>query len=96
MAQAVKNLTEMKKTQDLSLGLEDSLEKGMATHSSIPAWRIPQTEELEGYSPWGRKDSGMTEPLTLSLYDRPVALLGIYPKELKANLKLPCTLQTFM
>ena len=33
-----------------SLGQEDPLEKGMATHSSIFAWRIPWTKELEGYS----------------------------------------------
>ena len=38
----------------------------MATHSSILAWRIPWAEELEGYSPWGCKDSGMTEQLTFS------------------------------
>ena len=35
----------------------------MATHFSILAWKIPWTE---GYSPWGRKQSDMTEPLTLS------------------------------
>ena len=34
-----------------SLGLEDPLEEGMATHSSLLAWRISWTEELEGYSP---------------------------------------------
>ena len=33
----------------------------MATHSSILAWRIPQTSSLAGYSPWGHKESGMTE-----------------------------------
>ena len=43
------------------------LEKGMATHSNILAWRIPWTEELEGYSPRGRKELDMTEQLTLSL-----------------------------
>ena len=31
--------------------------EGMATHSSILAWRITRTEELEGYSPWGHKES---------------------------------------
>ena len=45
MAQAVKNLPERLETWVHSLGWEDSLEKGMATHSSILAWRIPQTEE---------------------------------------------------
>ena len=45
MAQTVKNLPAMWETQVLSLGQEDSLEKGMATHSSILAWGIPWTEE---------------------------------------------------
>ena len=44
-----------------SLGQEDPLEEGMATHSSIFACRIPWTEELGGYNPWGRKESDMTE-----------------------------------
>ena len=41
------------------------LEEGMATHSSILAWRILWTEEPVGYSPWGRKESDVTERLTL-------------------------------
>ena len=41
MAQMVKNPPEVQETQVQSLGLEDPLEKGMATHSSILAWRIP-------------------------------------------------------
>ena len=45
MAQRVKNLPAMQETQVLSLGWEDPLEKGVATHSSILAWRIPWTEE---------------------------------------------------
>ena len=45
MAQTVKNLPAMQETQVHSLGREDPLEKGMATHSSILAWRIPWTEE---------------------------------------------------
>ena len=48
MAQTVKNLPTMKETQVRSLGWEDPLEKGMATHSSILAWRIPWTEEPGG------------------------------------------------
>ena len=44
-AQMVKNLPAMQETQVQSLGWEDSLEKGMAIHSSILAWRIPWTEE---------------------------------------------------
>ena len=42
----VKNLPVMRETRVRSLGREDTLEKGMATHSSILAWRIPWTEEL--------------------------------------------------
>ena len=42
----VKNLPAMQETWLLSLGQEDPLEKGLATHSSILAWRIPWTEEL--------------------------------------------------
>ena len=44
-ARTVKNLPAMQVTQVRYLGCEDPLEKGMATHSSIPAWRIPKTEE---------------------------------------------------
>ena len=45
MAQTVKNLPAMRETWVRFLGWEDPLEKGMATHSSILAWRIPWTEE---------------------------------------------------
>ena len=45
LAQTVKNLLAMQKTQVCFLGWEDLLEKGMATHSSIPAWRSQWTEE---------------------------------------------------
>ena len=45
MALMVKNLPAMRETGVPSLGQEDPLEKGMATHSTILAWRIPQTEE---------------------------------------------------
>ena len=48
MAQMVKNLPVMQETQVLSLGWEDPLDKGMATHSSFLAWRIPWTEEPGG------------------------------------------------
>ena len=44
----VKNLPAMQETRIQSLGGEDPLEKGMATHSSIVAWRIPWTEEPGG------------------------------------------------
>ena len=45
VAQMVKNLPAVRENQVRSLGQEDPLEKGMAPHSSILAWRIPQTEE---------------------------------------------------
>ena len=48
VAQMVKNPPAIQETQVRSLGWEDSLEKGMANHSSIVAWRIPWTEEPSG------------------------------------------------
>ena len=48
MAQTVKNLPAMQETQVRSLDLEDPLEKRMATHSNILAWKILQTEESGG------------------------------------------------
>ena len=45
VAQLVKNPPAMRETRARSLGWEDPLEKGLATHSSILAWRIPRTEE---------------------------------------------------
>ena len=65
VAQTVKCLLTMQKTWVQFLGQEDLLEKEMATHSSILAWNIPWTEELGGYSPWGRKESDTTERLHL-------------------------------
>ena len=53
MAQMVKNLPAMEDTQVESLGWEDPLEKVMATHSSILAWRIPWTEESGGLQSMG-------------------------------------------
>ena len=61
VAQMVKNMPTMQKTQVQSLGWEDSLEKEMATHSSILAWKIPWQRSLVGYSPWGGKESETTE-----------------------------------
>ena len=45
VAQTVKRLPAMQETRVPSLGREDSLEKEMATHSSLVAWKIPWTEE---------------------------------------------------
>ena len=56
VAQMVKRLPAMHEIQVLSLGWENPLEKEMATHSSILAWRIPRTEKPgAGYSPWVAK-----------------------------------------
>ena len=52
-AQVVKNLRAIQKSQVRSLGREDPLEKGMATHSSILAWEIPWTEEPGGLQSMG-------------------------------------------
>ena len=57
-AQMVKNLPAVQKTQVQSLGQEDPLEKGMATHSSILAWRIPWTEEPSGLQSKGLQRVG--------------------------------------
>ena len=48
VAEMAKSLPAVQETQVRSLGPEDPLEKGMAAHSSIPAWKIPQTEEPDG------------------------------------------------
>ena len=61
VAQTVKNFPAMQETQVQSLGQEDLLEKGKATHSSMPAWRIPWTEEPGGLQSLGSQMSDMTE-----------------------------------
>ena len=68
MAQIVKNLPTMRETHAGSLGQEDPLEKGMATHSSTLAWRSPCTEEPSGLQSMGCKESGTTEGLTQTMY----------------------------
>ena len=60
----VETLPAMQEIQVPSLGQENALEKELATHSSILAWRIPRTEEPDG----GCKESDMIERLTLSLF----------------------------
>ena len=56
-AQMVKSRPAVQETWVRSLGWQDALEEEMATHSSIPAWRTPWTEEPGLYSPWGHKVS---------------------------------------
>ena len=66
MIQVVKNLPAMQETRIQSLRQEDSLEKGMATHCSILAWKTHGQRSVAGNSPWGHKELDITEHLTLS------------------------------
>ena len=63
----VKNMPAMQENQVRSLAREDLLEKGMATHPSILAWRIPQ-RSLVSYNPQGHKELDTTVQRTLSLF----------------------------
>ena len=60
LTQMVKNLPVMQEAWVQSLGWEDPLEKGMATHSSSLAWRIPWTEEPGGLQSMRTKESDTT------------------------------------
>ena len=64
MAQIIKSLPAMQKTQVQSLDWEDPVEKEMAIHCSILAWKIPWMRSLGGYSQWGHKESHMIGRLT--------------------------------
>ena len=71
VAQKVKNLPVMQETWVQSLGQEDPLEKGMATHSSILAWRIPCTDDLGGLQSMGSQRVGqvwVTNTYTFHIY----------------------------
>ena len=64
VAQMVTRLPAVLETWVQSLGQEDLLEKEMATHSSILAWKIPMDREAWlGYSPWGHKEWYTTEQI---------------------------------
>ena len=71
VAQTVKHLPAMWEIWVQSLGQEDPLEKVMAIHSSIPAWRIPWTEEPGEIQTTGCEESDTTEQLTFSLFPQP-------------------------
>ena len=58
----------MLEMQFQSLGQEDPLKEEMATHPSVLAWKISWRESLEGYSPWGHKESDMTEQLCTHIH----------------------------
>ena len=68
VAQLVKNLPTMQKTQFLSLGWEDPLEKGLAAHSNILAWKIPWTEEPGRLQSLGLQKVGHDSTALLSLF----------------------------
>ena len=74
-AQLVKNLPAMQETRDWFMGQEDSLEKEMATPSSILAWRIPWTEDPGRLQPMGSQESDTISQLkrereNVSLYSK--------------------------
>ena len=68
VAQMVKNLLAMQETRVQSQSQEYPLEKGVAIHKSILAWRIAWTEEFGELWPWDCKESDTTEQLTFSLH----------------------------
>ena len=87
----VTNPPSAQETQVQSLGQEDPLEKGMATHSSILAWRIPWTEEAGGLQSMGSQKSQTRQPLTLNtvfllllLHQLPLRSSGIISQRLGA------------
>ena len=65
VVQKVKDLPAVQETWVRSVGWEDPLEKEMATHFSILAWKSHGQRSLVGCSPWGLKESDTTEQLTL-------------------------------
>ena len=71
VAQWVKNSPAMQRTGIRSLDLEDSLEEGMATHSSIPAWRIPWIEESGGLQSTGSQSRTGVSDLSTYTYPHP-------------------------
>ena len=83
VAQTVKRLPTIQETGVRSLGREDLLEKEMATRSSTLAWKIPWTAEPDSYSPWGGKESDMTERRQCQYH---TYMLGIYFKLLTTRI----------
>ena len=77
VAQAIKNLSAMQNIWVQSLGWEDPLEKEMATHSSILAWRIPWTEEPGGLQSIGSQRVGHDWVTNTSAFN------GSYPKDVR-------------
>ena len=71
-----KNLHAMQETWGKSLDREDPLKKGMATHSSFLAWRIPWTEQSDGLQSMGCKESGTPEGLRLTTRLRCIIMMN--------------------
>ena len=76
MAQTVKSLPATQQTRVLPLSQEDPLEKGMASHSSVLAWRSPCTEDPGGLQSMGGREVRVTERLARTLAHVPVSGLG--------------------
>ena len=83
-----KHLPAMWETWVRSLGQEDALEKEMATHSSILAWRIPWTEEPGGLQSTGCKESDMTERLQYQGCILSPCLFNLYTEFIMRNARL--------
>ena len=81
VAQLVKKLPAILETQVQSQGWEDTLEKGMATHSSILAWRIPWTEEPGGLQSMGSQESDTTEHAHIYTYKTISSIVSSYLKQ---------------
>ena len=77
VAQIIKNLPAIQETRVQSLGRGDHLEKEMASHSSILAWKIPWTEE-PGYSPWGQKKLLTTETTNIFTFKKIIYIIFLY------------------
>ena len=78
MAQTVKNLTTVQETRVQSLGQEDPLEKEMATHSGILAWRVPRTEEPGGLQSMVSQRVGHNSVIALSLFTFVIVSQGLF------------------
>ena len=82
MAQTVKNLPVMQETWVQSLGWEDPLEEGMATHSSILVWRIPMNKEEPGrLQSMGHNESDTTERLSIAQHRLTVTYFNLEVKD---------------
>ena len=78
MAQTVKNLTTVQETRVQCLGQEGPLEKEMATHSGILAWRIPRTEEHGGLQSMVSQRVGHNSVIAPSLFTFVIVRVRVY------------------